>query len=254
MSWLDIGLDQMSLASLIIAHRAMLVDNAIVMAESIMVQDGGGPPARGSSGRVGSRVARPASDLVADHRGGVPCRSRLAQSTTGEYTAPLFKVITIALLSSWLLALTMTPLLCVLVSQGPAAGGGRTVRRALLPSVPGPAGRLPAASRADPRSSGRGLPAGDAGTSDHPQHLFPVLGQGDLHGDLRAAGRHLHRADDGGGRGGRPIHLLGAARGGAGEAAEGGHQLGDLRRATADRASTCRTARNRPTRSSPSRC
>ena len=36
----------------------------------------------------------------------------LAQSTTGEYTAPLFTVVTITLLSSWVLALTVTPLLC----------------------------------------------------------------------------------------------------------------------------------------------
>ena len=37
----------------------------------------------------------------------------LAESTTGEYTAPIFEVVTITLLSSWLLALTMTPLFYV---------------------------------------------------------------------------------------------------------------------------------------------
>ena len=37
----------------------------------------------------------------------------LAESDTGEYTAPLFQVVTITLLCSSLLALTMTPLLCV---------------------------------------------------------------------------------------------------------------------------------------------
>ena len=37
MAFFDIGLDQMSLAALIIA-LGMLVDNTIVMAESIMVQ------------------------------------------------------------------------------------------------------------------------------------------------------------------------------------------------------------------------
>ena len=37
----------------------------------------------------------------------------LAESSTGEYTAPIFKVVTITLICSWLLALTMTPLLCV---------------------------------------------------------------------------------------------------------------------------------------------
>ena len=36
----------------------------------------------------------------------------LAESNTGQYTAPLFKVVTITLLSSWILALTLTPMLC----------------------------------------------------------------------------------------------------------------------------------------------
>ena len=44
MSLMDIGLNQMSLASLIIA-LGMLVDNAIVMSESIMVQMAAGKPA-----------------------------------------------------------------------------------------------------------------------------------------------------------------------------------------------------------------
>ena len=44
MGFLEIGLDQMLLAALIIA-LGMLVDNAIVMSESIMVQLGEGKPA-----------------------------------------------------------------------------------------------------------------------------------------------------------------------------------------------------------------
>jgi multidrug efflux pump subunit AcrB len=38
----------------------------------------------------------------------------LAESSTGEYTAPIFKVVTITLICSWLLALTMIPLFSVL--------------------------------------------------------------------------------------------------------------------------------------------
>ena len=37
----------------------------------------------------------------------------LAESATGEYTAPLFKVVTITLLTSWVMALTLIPVLCV---------------------------------------------------------------------------------------------------------------------------------------------
>ena len=44
----------------------------------------------------------------------------LAESTTGEFTAPIFKVVTIALLISWLLAITMIPLFSMLfLKAGP---------------------------------------------------------------------------------------------------------------------------------------
>jgi multidrug efflux pump subunit AcrB len=109
MGLLDIGLDQMSIASLIIA-LGMLVDNAIVMSESIMVQmEEGKPPVQAAvdSARelriplLTSSATTAAAFLVIF----------LAESSTGEYTAPLFKVVTITLLSSWILALTMIPLL-----------------------------------------------------------------------------------------------------------------------------------------------
>jgi len=112
MSIAGIGIDQVSLASLIIA-LGMLVDNAIVVSESIMV--------RMAQGR---RPIDAAVDAARELRGPLLISSLttsaaflpifLAQSVTGEYTAPIFTVVTIALLSSWALALTMTPLLCVL--------------------------------------------------------------------------------------------------------------------------------------------
>ena len=111
MSLLDIGLDQMSLAALIIA-LGMLVDNAIVMSESIMVQMA-----------AGRTAVRAAIDSAAELR--VPLLTSslttaaaflpifLAESEAGEYTSPIFKVVTITLLCSWLLSLTVVPLLCV---------------------------------------------------------------------------------------------------------------------------------------------
>ena len=112
MSFLDIWLDQMSLAALIIS-LGLLVDNAIVMAESIMVQMAAG------KGRIEAAV-----DSARELR--IPLLTSslttaaaflptyLAQSTTGEYVAPIFKVVTITLLASWILTLTMIPMLCVL--------------------------------------------------------------------------------------------------------------------------------------------
>ena len=111
MSVLHIGLDQMSLAALIIA-LGMLVDNAIVMSESIMVQMG-----------AGKSPVRAAVDSATELR--VPLLTSslttaaaflpifLAESEAGEYTAPIFKVVTITLLCSWVLSLTLIPLLCV---------------------------------------------------------------------------------------------------------------------------------------------
>jgi multidrug efflux pump subunit AcrB len=111
MSFLGIGLDQMSLASLIIA-LGMLVDNAIVMSESIMVQIAAGKRAFDAAVDSARELQIPLlTSSLTTAAAFLPIY--LAESSTGEYTAPLFKVVTITLLSSWVLALTMTPLLCV---------------------------------------------------------------------------------------------------------------------------------------------
>lgn len=108
----EIGIDQVSLAALMIA-LGMLVDNAIVMSENIMVQI-----------EHGKKVITAAIDSATELR--VPLLTSslttsaaflpiiLAESSMGEYSAPLFKVVTITLLCSWVLAITMIPLLCVL--------------------------------------------------------------------------------------------------------------------------------------------
>jgi len=111
MGFFRIGLDQMSIAALIIA-LGMLVDNAIVMSESILVQIGAGkrPLDAALDSATELRVPLLISSLTT---AAAFLPIFLADSTTGEYTAPLFKVVTITLLCSWVLALTMTPMLCV---------------------------------------------------------------------------------------------------------------------------------------------
>ena len=111
MSVFAVGLDQVSLAALILA-LGMLVDNAIVMTEAITMQMA-----------VGRKPIDAAVNAARELRGPLLVASLttaaaflpifLAESTTGEYAAPLFEVVTITLISSWILALTMTPLLCV---------------------------------------------------------------------------------------------------------------------------------------------
>lgn len=115
MSVLGIGIDQMSLAALIIA-LGMLVDNAIVMSESILVQMGEGksPVEAAVDSSTELRIPLLTSSLTT---AAAFLPIYLAESSTGEYCAPLFEVVTIALLSSWFLSLTLVPLLCVRISN-----------------------------------------------------------------------------------------------------------------------------------------
>lgn len=124
MGLFDIGLHQVSLGALIIA-LGMLVDNAIVMVESIQV-----------AAREGRTVRQAALDSARQLRFPLLTASLttaaaflpqfLAVSDVGEYTRSLFQVVSLTLLSSWLLALTVIPLLCVAfirVHRGPGDDG-----------------------------------------------------------------------------------------------------------------------------------
>jgi multidrug efflux pump subunit AcrB len=122
MSLLDIGLNKVSLAALIIS-LGLLVDNAIVMVESIQVQmsEGKGAVEAAVDSAAELRVPLLISSLTTV-AAFLPIY--LAESTTGEYVAPLFKVVAITLLSSWILALTMIPLLAVKFVKPKADPGG----------------------------------------------------------------------------------------------------------------------------------
>lgn len=122
MSLLDIGLNQMSLASLIIA-LGLLVDNAIVMSESIMVQISAGKKAIEAAIESATELRLPLLiGSLTTAAAFLPFY--LAESDVGEYVAPLFKVVTITLLSSWILAEAITPMFCVyFVKPKPSRSG-----------------------------------------------------------------------------------------------------------------------------------
>lgn len=112
MSLFDIGLDQISLAALIIA-LGMLVDNGIVMSENIMVQMEKGKSALNAA--IDSSKEMKVPLLVASLTTSAAFLPiYLAESAVGEFTSALFTVVTITLLCSWVIALTIIPLLCVL--------------------------------------------------------------------------------------------------------------------------------------------
>ena len=111
MGLLDVGLNQVSLAALIMA-LGMLVDNAIVVSEAIVVKMERGTGAREAAIESARELAVPL--LVSSLTTSAAFLSFfLAPSIMGEMMAPLFSVISIALLSSWLLSLTLITLLAV---------------------------------------------------------------------------------------------------------------------------------------------
>ena len=111
MSMLGIQLDQMSLAALIIA-LGLLVDNAIVISEAIMVRMAAGE--KGVPAALAATKELRVPLLIASLTTAAAFLPiRLAESAVGEYTGVLFSVVTLTLLISWVLALTMIPLLCV---------------------------------------------------------------------------------------------------------------------------------------------
>jgi multidrug efflux pump len=113
MRFLGVGLDQISLAALIIA-LGMLVDNGVVMAESTLVYMSAGYDSKEAAIRSANELRIPLlTSSLTTSAAFLPIF--LAKSAVGEYTAALFIVVTIALLSSWVLSLTMTPMLCALL-------------------------------------------------------------------------------------------------------------------------------------------
>jgi multidrug efflux pump subunit AcrB len=105
-----VTLQQVSIASLIIA-LGMLVDNAIVVSEDILVRLQNGEERFKAAVGAGKELAIPllTSTLTTS---AAFLAIFLAKSVVGEYCRSLFIVVTMALLSSWILALTMIPLFC----------------------------------------------------------------------------------------------------------------------------------------------
>ena len=110
MRYTGLDLDRVSLGALIIA-LGMLVDNAIVVTEGIMVKMQTGVKRLEAAAQTVRETALPlmGATLVAIFAF-MPII--LAGDDTGEYTRGLFIVIAISLLASWFLAMTVTPLWC----------------------------------------------------------------------------------------------------------------------------------------------
>jgi len=105
----DIKVERISLGALIIA-MGMLVDNAIVVAEGMQTDMRRGKRASDAAAEIARKTQVPllgATVIGAMAFAGIG----LSPDSTGEFLFSLFAVITISLLLSWVLAVTVTPLL-----------------------------------------------------------------------------------------------------------------------------------------------
>jgi len=141
MSVFDVGIDQISLAALIIA-LGLLVDNAIVVVEAVTVRREAGDKPVEAAVAAASEMKMPLliSSLTT-------CAAftpiALAQSAVGEFTQSIFYVVTMALLISWLVSMTLIPMLTPMIKvdasgeqdKEPFSGKAYVYYRALLGAI-----------------------------------------------------------------------------------------------------------------------
>jgi multidrug efflux pump subunit AcrB len=113
MYMMGIGLNKVSLAALIIS-LGLMVDNGIVLAESILTRTENGESVR--SAAIASCKILVIPLLISTLTTSSAFLSfALAQTPMGEMASPLFYVVSIALFSSWVLAFTFIPLLALAI-------------------------------------------------------------------------------------------------------------------------------------------
>jgi multidrug efflux pump subunit AcrB len=116
----NISLERISLGALIIA-LGMLVDNAIVVTDGILVNVQKGRDGKEAAFQVVAQTSLPllgATVVAILAFAGIG----LSQDKTGEYCYSLFQVVLISLSLSWVVAVTLTPLFCVLTFKPPKGG------------------------------------------------------------------------------------------------------------------------------------
>ena len=117
-----VALERISLGALIIA-LGMLVDNAIVIVDGVLVRQQRGMDTKAAAIEVVKQSAIPL--------GGATAIAILAfaaigtsDDSTGEFCRSLFQVVLVSLSFSWVTAMTVTPLLCVMFLPPPAPTQG----------------------------------------------------------------------------------------------------------------------------------
>ncbi|PCH71155.1 MAG: multidrug transporter [Bacteroidales bacterium] len=123
MGLIDMGLNQVTLAALIMA-LGMMVDNAIVVSESIMVKMEKGASVKDAAISSCSELLIPL--LISTLTTSAAFLSfYLAESVMGDIMGPIFVVITLALISSWIISLTVITMLCYFFLKVKPKGEGK---------------------------------------------------------------------------------------------------------------------------------
>ena len=119
-----IDLQRMSLGALVIA-MGMMVDNAIVVADGVLVRLQRGMERRRAAIEAATQPAWPllGATIIAV-AAYYPIYA--SEEGAGEYCASLFQVVAISLLLSWLLCVTATPLLCMWLLPQPKPSNGES--------------------------------------------------------------------------------------------------------------------------------
>lgn len=120
---MEVALERISLGALIIA-LGMLVDNAIVVVDGILTRLQKGETAESAASTVVKQSAWPllGATIIA-----ILAFAAIGTSndSTGEFCRSLFQVVMVSLLLSWITAVTITPLLCVLFLKAPEQKDGQ---------------------------------------------------------------------------------------------------------------------------------
>ena len=123
---MEVALERISLGALIIA-LGMLVDNAIVVVDGVLVRLDKGDTAKQGAIDVVKQTALPllGATVVA-----ILAFAAIGTSDdkTGEFTQSLYQVVLVSLLLSWVTAVTVTPLLCVMFLKPPKRKEGAEIQ------------------------------------------------------------------------------------------------------------------------------
>ncbi len=125
MNMWGISLERISLGALIIA-LGMLVDNAIVVTEGMLIRLQDGMDRLKAAGEVVRQTQMPllgATVIAVLAFWGIG----MSQDSTGEFCRSLFQVMLISLMLSWIIAITITPLFCNMFLKGEPEGSDEKV-------------------------------------------------------------------------------------------------------------------------------